>query len=72
MADGAGRSRALIFGVSIFSFVLTLSDFGFLYRVPGVSFQDRGDDPATAISIRGLQNDVLFSSAGLKIHLGGA
>jgi hemoglobin/transferrin/lactoferrin receptor protein len=28
-----------------------LSDL--LYRVPGVSFQDRGDDPATAINIRG-------------------
>jgi hemoglobin/transferrin/lactoferrin receptor protein len=26
------------------------------YNVPGVSFQDRGDDPATAINIRGLQD----------------
>lgn len=26
------------------------------YAVPGVSFQDRGDDPATAINIRGLQD----------------
>jgi hemoglobin/transferrin/lactoferrin receptor protein len=31
-----------------------LSDI--LYRVPGVSFQERGDDPATAINIRGLQD----------------
>jgi hemoglobin/transferrin/lactoferrin receptor protein len=31
-----------------------LSDI--LYRVPGVSVQDRGDDPATAINIRGLQD----------------
>src|SRR3954469_25190563 len=26
------------------------------YNVPGVSFMDRGDDPATAINIRGLQD----------------
>ncbi|TKW77395.1 MAG: TonB-dependent hemoglobin/transferrin/lactoferrin family receptor, partial [Bradyrhizobium icense] len=26
------------------------------YNVPGVSFQDRGDNPATAINIRGLQD----------------
>jgi hemoglobin/transferrin/lactoferrin receptor protein len=26
------------------------------YRVPGVSFQDRGDDPASSINIRGLQD----------------
>ena len=26
------------------------------YAVPGVSFQDRGDDPSTAINIRGLQD----------------
>ena len=26
------------------------------YNIPGVSFQDRGDDPATAINIRGLQD----------------
>ncbi len=31
-----------------------LSDI--FYNVPGVSFQDRGDDPATAINIRGLQD----------------
>ncbi|WP_454616994.1 TonB-dependent hemoglobin/transferrin/lactoferrin family receptor [Bradyrhizobium cenepequi] len=31
-----------------------LSDI--FYSVPGVSFQDRGDDPATAINIRGLQD----------------
>src|SRR5439155_4317069 len=26
------------------------------YAVPGVSFQERGDDPATVINIRGLQD----------------
>ena len=26
------------------------------YNVPGVSFQDRGDDPSTAINVRGLQD----------------
>ncbi|WP_347336334.1 TonB-dependent receptor plug domain-containing protein [Bradyrhizobium viridifuturi] len=26
------------------------------YNVPGVSFQERGDDPATVINIRGLQD----------------
>jgi hemoglobin/transferrin/lactoferrin receptor protein len=31
-----------------------LSDI--FYNVPGVSFQDRGDDPASAINIRGLQD----------------
>src|SRR5882724_7271499 len=31
-----------------------LSDI--FYNVPGVSFQDRGDDPATTINIRGLQD----------------
>lgn len=31
-----------------------LSDI--FYNIPGVSFQDRGDDPATAINIRGLQD----------------
>ena len=31
-----------------------LSDI--FYNVPGVSFMDRGDDPATAINIRGLQD----------------
>ena len=31
-----------------------LSDI--LYRVPGVSVQERGDDPATVINIRGLQD----------------
>lgn len=31
-----------------------LSDI--FYNVPGVSFTDRGDDPATAINIRGLQD----------------
>src|SRR5882724_9574386 len=31
-----------------------LSDI--FYSVPGVSFQDRGDDPATVINIRGLQD----------------
>ncbi|MFK4642206.1 outer membrane receptor protein involved in Fe transport [Bradyrhizobium ottawaense] len=28
---------------------------GIFYAVPGVSFQERGDDPATVINIRGLQ-----------------
>src|SRR4029079_13546763 len=31
-----------------------LSDI--FYNVPGVSFQERGDDPATVINIRGLQD----------------
>lgn len=29
---------------------------GIFYAVPGVSFQERGDDPATVINIRGLQD----------------
>jgi hemoglobin/transferrin/lactoferrin receptor protein len=29
---------------------------GIFYSVPGVSFQERGDDPATVINIRGLQD----------------
>ena len=29
---------------------------GIFYNVPGVSFQERGDDPATVINIRGLQD----------------
>ena len=28
---------------------------GIFYAVPGVSFQERGDDPSTVINIRGLQ-----------------
>ncbi|WP_441238369.1 TonB-dependent hemoglobin/transferrin/lactoferrin family receptor [Bradyrhizobium sp. 930_D9_N1_4] len=29
---------------------------GIFYAVPGVSFQERGDDPATVINVRGLQD----------------
>ena len=29
---------------------------GILYQIPGVSVQERGDDPATVINIRGLQD----------------